>query len=214
MKAPYSFSVLRYVHDSVAQEFVNIGVAVYSKESRFLGAKCTRQYARITRMFDSIDGIRFRQLTRHIEEKLDQLGARLPGELPFEPNRAIENLLARVLPPDDSSIQFSPAGVGLSQDLERTTAELFDRYVNRYTSAAAERRSDNDIWNLFRRPLDELNVTNFCSTNGSWFPTTTSNSSGPGKTKSGIFTSRPRSTWLRARPLLKRQTGRLAVWSL
>ena len=30
MKVAYSFSVLRYIHDPVTQEFVNIGVAVFS----------------------------------------------------------------------------------------------------------------------------------------------------------------------------------------
>jgi hypothetical protein len=41
MKAAYSFSVLRYVHDPVTQEFVNIGVAVFSPEARYFRAICT-----------------------------------------------------------------------------------------------------------------------------------------------------------------------------
>ncbi len=48
MRTPYSFSVLRYVHDAVTQEFINIGVAVYPSEAGFLRAVCTTRYARIT----------------------------------------------------------------------------------------------------------------------------------------------------------------------
>src|SRR5258706_16421640 len=107
MRTPYSFSVLRYVHDAVTQEFVNIGVAVYSREARFLSAKCATHYSRITKMFAKIDGNRFRQLTCYIQEQIGAMGASLPSELPFEPGLAIEQLLARVLPPDDSSVQFS-----------------------------------------------------------------------------------------------------------
>lgn len=160
MRTPYSFSVLRYVHDPVTQEFINIGVAVYSREAGFLRAICTTHYARITRMFTKIDGNRFRQLTRYIQEQLSAIGESLPAELPFEPGRAIEQLLARVLPPDDSSLQFSHAGVGLSHDLEKTAAELFDRYVERYAlTNESSRRDDEDIWRAFREPLERRQVT-------------------------------------------------------
>ncbi len=160
MRTPYSFSILRYVHDSVTQEFVNIGVAVYSREAGFLRAMCTTHYARITRSFAKIDGNRFRQLTRYIQEQIDAIGASLPSELPFEPGLAIEHLLARVLPPDDSSLQFSRAGVGLTHDLEKTVVELFDRYVNRYSTAADSRRDDEDVWRTtFREPLERRHVT-------------------------------------------------------
>jgi hypothetical protein len=154
MRIPYSFSVLRYVHDSVTQEFVNIGVAIFARDAGFLRVRCTTHYTRIARMFAKIDGERLRQLTRHIEEQLNAMGDKLPSTLPFEPSLAIEHLLARVLPPDDSSVQFSHAGTGLSRDLEKTTAELFDRYVERYThSSETPRREDGDIWNVFREPL-------------------------------------------------------------
>jgi len=58
-------------------------------------------------MFTKIDGNRFRQLTRYIQEQVSAIGESLPTELPFETGGAIESLLARVLPPDDSSVQFS-----------------------------------------------------------------------------------------------------------
>ena len=161
MKTPYSFSILRYVHDAVTQEFVNIGVAVYSREAGFLSAKCATHYGRISRMFAKIDGNRFRQLTRYIQEQIGVIGASLPSELPFEPGLAIEHLLARVLPPDDSSVQFSHAGVGLTRDLDKTVVELFDRYVERYSATTdSTRRDDEEVWRTtFRDPLERRHVT-------------------------------------------------------
>lgn len=159
MRTPYSFSILRYVHDPVTQEFINIGVAVYARECGFLRATCTTYYARITRVFAKIDGNRFRQLTRYIQDQVNAIGESLPSELPFESGQTIEQLLARVLPRDDSSIQFSPAGAGLSRDLEATVAELFERYVERYAAAGdASRRDDEDVWRTFRESLDRRNV--------------------------------------------------------
>jgi len=113
-------------------------------------------------MFAKIDGNRFRQLTHYIQEQVSGIGAKMairPSELPFEPSLAIEQLLARVLPPDDSSVQFSHAGVGLSRDLEQTLAELFERYIEQYTRTTV-RRDDEDVWRtVFREPLDRRDVT-------------------------------------------------------
>jgi hypothetical protein len=147
------------LHDPVTQEFVNIGVAVYSAEAQFLRVTCTTHYARITRMFEKIDGTRFRQLTRYIQDRINDMGQRMSNDLPFEPGQAIETLLARVLPPDDSSMQFSPAGVGMSANLEKALADLFDRYVERYTvSTETPRREDEDIWRTFRQTLEQRDV--------------------------------------------------------
>lgn len=160
MKVAYSFSVLRYVHDPVTQEFINIGVAVFSPEAKYLRAICTTSYGRITHMFHKIDGQRFRQLSRYIQDQICAAGQQYECALPFESGVTIEHVLAKVLPPDDSAIQFSKAGVGLSSDLDRTLNELFQRHVDRYTvSGETPRRSDDDIWRVFRGPLDRVLVT-------------------------------------------------------
>lgn len=162
MRKPYSFSVLRYVHDPITQEFINIGVAVYSHEAGFLRVICTTHYARITRTFARIDGERFRELTSYIEERLNAVGRDLVSSLPFEPGSAIEHVLAKVLPPDDSSIQFSHAGVGLSHDLEKTLTGLFNRYVEQYALLSeASRRDDEEIWRAFKEPLAVRHVTSY-----------------------------------------------------
>lgn len=160
MKVAYSFSVLRYVHDPVTQEFINVGIAVFSPEARYLRAICTTRYGRITSMFQKIDGQRFRQISQYIQDQICAAGREYESALPFESSAAIEGLLARVLPPDDSAIQFSKAGVGLSSDLDRTLNELFERHVERYAgSGEAPSRSDEDVWRVFREPLDRAFVT-------------------------------------------------------
>jgi hypothetical protein len=160
MRVAYSFSVLRYVHDPVTQEFVNIGVAVFSPDAKFLRAICTTSYSRITHLFQRIDGNRFRQLTRYIQDQICAAGLDYESALPFESGQAIEHLLAKVLPPDDSAIQFSKVGVGLSADLDRTLNELFQRHVEMYIALGeSPRRSDEDVWRVFKEPLDRVLVT-------------------------------------------------------
>lgn len=160
MKVAYSFSVLRYVHDPVTQEFINIGVAVFSAEARYLRAVCTASYGRITHMFQKIDGPRFRQISRHIQDQICAAGQQYESSLPFELSLAIEPILAKVLPPDDSAFQFSRSGVGLSDDLDQTLQELFRRHVERYADFGdSPRRTDEEVWRIFREPLDRALVT-------------------------------------------------------
>lgn len=157
----YIFSVLRYIHDGVTSEFVNVGVALYSMDHPFLKAKCTAQYGRITRMFDRIDGERFKQLVRHLEDEVNDLGRRLwQRSFSFaEPDQTIEGILRRVLPPDDSAIQFAPPGFGVSSDLDTTLRELYERYVERYAGQSEiPSRSDDEVWRAFRDPLERRHL--------------------------------------------------------
>jgi hypothetical protein len=158
---PYAFSVLRYTHDGVTNEFVNIGVAIYSGDSSYLKAKCTYHYGRITRMFDRIDGDRFKQMLRHIEESITGLGLKLHQQaMPFaQYGTTIEALLKEILPADDSAIHFSEPGYGVSADLDNTLAHLYERYVGRYASEQdVPSRSDDEVWRVFRSPLERRDV--------------------------------------------------------
>jgi hypothetical protein len=160
MRVAYSFSVLRYVHDPVSQEFINIGVALFSPEVKYLRAICTTNYGRITNMFEKIEGQRFRQISRAIQEQIRVVGNDYGSALPFESAPTIDHLLARVLPADDSGIQFSKAGVGLSADLDQTLNELYQRHVEQYAAnGESTRRTDEDVWRVFREPLDKVHVT-------------------------------------------------------
>lgn len=159
MRLAYSYSILRYVHDAATQEFINIGVVVFSGAAKYFRARCTTKYGRITGAFEKIDGNRFRQLSRYIQEQICAIGVDYASALPFGDEPNLEAMLGKVLPADDSAIQFSKAGVGLSSDLDRTLEDLFQRYVERYRSVNESRRSDEEVWRVFREPLDRVDVT-------------------------------------------------------
>ena len=132
MKVPYSFSVLRYVHDPVTQEFVNIGVAVYSPQARFLRAICTSSYARLSDMFQQIDGQRFRQFSRYIQDQICSVGQKFETASPWTRTSPLNRRWREFCLFDDSALQFSKPGVGLSADLNRTLQDLYQRHVEQY----------------------------------------------------------------------------------
>jgi hypothetical protein len=158
-KVAYHFSVLRYMHDTVTQEFVNIGVAVFAPEAGFLRARCADGYARISHMFLKIDGSNYRQMVRYIQSQVEGIGKRLATGLPFHQSPSLQTLLSEVLPADDSAFQFSKPGVGLTSDPTQTLNEIFHRHVETYAAGETASRSDGDVWRVFREPLDRRNVT-------------------------------------------------------
>lgn len=160
MKTAYSFVVLRYVHDVMAGEFINVGVALYAPGARYIGGLCNTRYGRVTKMFGDIDGEYFLGLMRYIEVRFEELGDRLRNELPiFKVPTDILEIAKGILPPDDSSLQWSEAGGGQTEDPARTLDELFERMVARYeTRIQRSGREDGDVWRVFKKELEERHV--------------------------------------------------------
>ena len=160
MKISYSFSVLRYIHDIVTGEFINVGVVLYASKARFLSAICTPRYGRLSKMFSNVNGDHFRQVSRYIQARLEEEGGRLVSELPFDklPVSVME-FTARALPIDDSSLQFSPEGYGLTENPQETIEQIYTRYIEKYYEKAERlSRSDEDVWKIYKKPLEERRI--------------------------------------------------------
>jgi hypothetical protein len=151
MKTPYTFVTLRYVHDVVTGEFANVGVVLYAPEQRHLEARFTSSYERLNALFVKIDHANFRALIRHLSNRFQDMAAETRESLDLAPVLSVEDLVRRVLPQDDSSLQWSPAGGGFSSDIAGTVGQLYERMVERYTRGGEESsRSDEDVARPFR----------------------------------------------------------------
>jgi len=160
MKTHFTFSVLRYIHDPVSGEFANVGVVLYAPDIRFLDAICTPTYGRISAYFADFDPEHFKRMMKHIERRVWELGQTL-DQLPFETHpKTANDCAARVLPPDDSSLQFSPIlGSGMTDNARLKLSELYERYVERYSKKLEKpSRSDDDVMRTFREPLAQRQV--------------------------------------------------------
>ncbi len=160
MKTPYTYSVLRYVHDTTTSEFVNVGVAIYSREARYASALCRSTYGRLSKTFPGVDGDVFKSLMRHVQSRIEEMGDRLKSDLPLEGMPAsVMEIAHAILPADDSSLQWSPSGSGLTENLSQTLESLFNRLVARYDERPQqERRSDEEVWRKYRKSLESRHV--------------------------------------------------------
>jgi hypothetical protein len=154
MKTAYTFVTLRYIHDVVTGEFANVGVVLYAPDERYLEARFTSSYERLNALFVKIDNANFRNLIRYLSSRFVELAAEVRDGLNLVPVQGIDGLVRRVLPPDDSSLQWSAAGGGFSENLGETVGQLYGRMVERYTRKdETATRSDEDIARPFKAKL-------------------------------------------------------------
>ncbi|HEY3901119.1 MAG TPA: DUF3037 domain-containing protein [Chthoniobacter sp.] len=159
MKTAYSCLTLRYVHDVVTGEFANVGVVVYAPAGRFLEARFTSSYERLNSMFLKIDHAHFRSLMRYLANSFEELAAEVRDGFMVPPLDALGELARKILPADDSSLQWSSPGGGLSEDLSRTVEELYVRLVERYVRGQEQQsRSDEEIAKPFKARLEQRRV--------------------------------------------------------
>jgi len=154
MKTTYSTITLRYLHDVVTGEFANIGVVLYSPDQRFLEARFTTSYERLNAIFLKIDHLHYRALMRYMANHFDEIAADIRDGLNVPPVTALTEIVRQVLPPDDSSLQWSEQGGGFTEDLAKTMDELFKRLVVRYVAGAEQvSRTDEEIAKPFKTRL-------------------------------------------------------------
>lgn len=154
----YSFSILRYVHDVVAGEFLNVGVVLHARTSQTLKVATRRSLGRLGQAFPGINRPAFLDTLRTVSEGIEELAKEVENGLTFDGHLDARGHALRVLPDDDSSLQWSPAGYGVTKDVDRTMQRLLERYVTQYDTVAAPRRTDSEIWRLVRKKLAERGV--------------------------------------------------------
>lgn len=159
VREAYSYTVLRYVHDVMTGEFINVGVVLHGET----GVKCRflTNHGRAAKFFADLDKSAFKAALSDVAAgiKLVSLQDHNAGFLKQQPDALL--IAHRALIADDSSFQWSPAGSGLSKDIDATVEHLFKRLVlNHVSGKTAQRKQDSDVWRPIRLRLQEMNIDN------------------------------------------------------
>lgn len=136
----FQFAVLRYTHDPITQEFINIGLVLYSTEARYFKARIQHSFGRISQAFPGAKAAGLAQTLDHLESEIATKEKRLwayPSFWKHSPQQ-LRCLLELILPSDDSCLLFSGHGGGLACDLDHELDRLFDRMVMQYVRPRRE----------------------------------------------------------------------------
>ncbi len=150
-KAPFSYVVLRYMHDVFTREFVNVAVLVHAPQTGFLGFEKVATFDRVKGMFPGLQSDSLRDLLKFLASRADGIQNKT-SELFDRDAMSADTIAKSLLPTDDSALQWSSPGGGVTYDPVQTLKELFERLVARHLKAhPPTRREDADVWKPFEQ---------------------------------------------------------------
>jgi len=150
----FQYQIVRYIHDQVTGEFVNIGVIVYQPELRFLKARFIQRFSRITQFFNNVNGSHLLSTLRFFNQKLNDESEKL-GELFSEPLSLLE-ITSSILPKDDSALICSELMFGIDLKPDSFLTDNYERLVNKYLDDSnTEQRDDTWVWRkVYKKHFD------------------------------------------------------------
>ncbi|WP_166415446.1 DUF3037 domain-containing protein [Cochlodiniinecator piscidefendens] len=157
-KKPYSYVVLRYVHDIITGEFVNVGVLLVSPNDRRIFSKTRKTIGRIKKVFPDLDKMSFVTTMKSFDTGVRKVQKLAATEGLFADQKNAGSYASQILPFDDSSLRWTAASGGLTSDIEKTFDRLYERHVGRYDIASPARKSDEDVWRPVRDMLAEREI--------------------------------------------------------
>ncbi len=154
---PYEYATVRYVHDPVAGECLNVGVLLLSAsaDKTFFDAKFEFKYARLSEAFAGFDGDHYRRFLYRVEVEVERINDRLNESALFPENLpTLDVLLGNLFPDSGMSFQCQTGLAGITHDPASELEHLFARFVSsQYEKEQISNRDDEAVWNVFRQPL-------------------------------------------------------------
>lgn len=157
-RKPYSYVVLRYVHDVVSGEFVNVGLVMVVPGRGQPLMRVRKTFGRIKNLFPNLDGAAYKHAIEAIHRGMKEVERTLKSRDLSNGKEAALDFAKRALPLDDSSLQWSPVGAGLTGDPQKSFDHLYRRFVTRYDRTPQRPKTDDDVWRLVSNKLKERDL--------------------------------------------------------
>ena len=158
MKVAYTFSLVRYVHDPIAGEALNVGVLLYSRAASFIDVKLEYRYERFSETFAGFDGERFKQVLRYfcaaVEDEREALTAPVLFVADSNKLTTTADVAKRIWSDSGLSFRVSEPMGGVGENLPAILDELFRRFVtSQYARQHPEHLTDDQVWSRYRAKL-------------------------------------------------------------
>jgi Protein of unknown function (DUF3037) len=162
-KFPYTYTILRYVHDVMTGEFINVGVVMHVPSQRQLLARTRTTIGRIRGVFPDLDRNAFSVAMHAVQRAFRKIAKENAEVSLFDSEGDASEFARKAVPADDSSLQWSAVGSGLTSDAKQTFERLYERFVARYDTHSRHRRTDDDVWRPVLQKLEERNLASLAT---------------------------------------------------
>lgn len=146
---PFTYVVLRYVHDNAAGESLNVGILLVAGEGEVVDCRLERNSGRLAATFRNFDSGFHRSTMRSLEGDVRRLrNLALHGQRSLFPFGDAGKLIRTLWPDTGLNYRASEVKVGNAKDLGQTLDALFERFVTSQEPdrRGRRRRDDEDVW--------------------------------------------------------------------
>ncbi len=147
-KCTFEAAVLKYTHDAMRGEGLNIALLLVCPELRFAKAMCLESLVRISAAFPSADLAVIRHILKALQESFASAEAR--GLLLTD--ASLREIVREVLPSHDQAFDVSKTFDGITADPDKSAEQLFKTFVGfNVREKEHVRRAEEDVWQNFMR---------------------------------------------------------------
>ena len=131
-EAPYTYTVLRYVHDVGTAEFINVGVVVAACDMPLVRAKFKTDYGRVKGAFPSLDTEVFLARMKRLQACINAIDAERCLLVHAQKDTSLHTLIRSVVALEDRALCWSPTCWGSGGPLSTILELLYARFVTRH----------------------------------------------------------------------------------
>lgn len=160
-RIPYSYCILRYVHDPAAGEALNVGVLAFAPAEQWVDCRIEQRYSRLSSTFRDFNGHHYRAATRRTMAAVSVLQSRWRDSLSLgnDSPKSLEHLCRFLFPDPGLSLQCGETFSGLAHDLNAAVTDIFERMVtSQHPEGVESRRNDAQVWAVFQEPFERAGV--------------------------------------------------------
>lgn len=149
----YEYKLLNYIHDTLRNESVNVGILFYSPEAKMVRFGIRPDLGALKAIFPDFSQKHLKKYLDNICKSIEEYQTLYRTQLPI--HSEIDEYSIKLLPHDASSVQWGKQGSGYADDLNEIYEYLMDRFVCSKKLEKSNHRSDGSVWATFRKELQQ-----------------------------------------------------------
>ena len=157
----YQYQVIRYIHDRMTGEFVNVGLLLFEPASSYLECRVVTKYSRISNFFGEINGHFLLSTLKQFESQIGEISRSMNDFLSTNGAKDISSISNYVLPKDDSALIVTEVKYGIDLKMESAFDDLYHRLVEKYSHENEhDVHTDYYAWQkVYKNYFDKAGVT-------------------------------------------------------
>jgi len=151
----YQYQIIRYIHDRVTGEFVNVGLIMFEPTSKYLECRVINKYNRISHFFSEVNGSFLVATLKQFQNKVSEISKSMDEFIANRDFKDLSSVTDSLLHKDDSALITTEVKYGIDVQINAAFEDLYHRIVEQYIDDV-EIHTDQQAWQKFYKNYFDL----------------------------------------------------------